>query len=133
MKYQIQYNYYSGDSLGSTDSTGILELEWKDLQVAKDNLKRIQEHWKYYDAKEEIQGAYHKRKETKEYINKIEQEQPDWYVKPDKDNKYFVHHCIILYTDDGKPWQFWCPWCGYFEGLYGAEIINVQSDLKFSI
>ena len=42
-------------------------------------------------------------------------------------------HQIILYTDDNKPFQFYCYWCGYFERLYSAEIKNVESDLKFEV
>ena len=38
---------------------------------------------------------------------------------------------IILYTDEGKPWQFYAPWCGYFESLNNVEIIPDNSDMKY--
>lgn len=133
MRYKIEYNYYTGNSFGSEDSTGVLELEWEDLQVVKDNLKRIQEHWKYYSAKEDLKSFYGRNKENLNIVENVEKSQPDWYVKPEGDNDNHNHYCIILYTDNGKPWQFWCPWCGYFEGLYGAKIINVESDLEFTV
>lgn len=132
MKYKIEYSYYTGSSFGSEDSTGVLELEWENLEVAKDNLKRIQEHWRYYSIKESLK-SFRKDKEYSNLIESIEKEQPDWYVKSTSDNKYYNHHSIILYTDNGKPWQFRCPWCGYFEGLYGAKITNVESDLEFTV
>lgn len=133
MKYKIEYSYYTGSSFGSEDSTGVLELEWEDLQVAKNNLKRIQEHWKYYKAKNTASSSYSKTwvKDELKIVSTIEKEEPDWLVKPDQKNSY-NYHSIILYTDNGKPWQFWCPWCGYFEGLYGAKIINADSDLEFT-
>lgn len=135
MEYKIEYDYYTGNSFGSEDSTGVLELEWKDLQVAKDNLKRIQEHWRYYKSKERIRDSYSQTQVVNELeiVSTVEKEQPDWYVKPEGDYKSHNHHCIILYTDNGKPWQIWCPWCGYFEGLYGAKIINAESDLEFTV
>lgn len=135
MKYKIEYDYYTGDSFRSDDSTGVLELEWEDLQVAKDNLKRIQEHWRYYKAKKEVRSSYSQTWVVNELemVSTVEKSQPDWYVKPEGGNRDYNHHCIILYSDNGKPWQFWCPWCGYFEGLYGAKIINAESDLEFTV
>lgn len=42
-------------------------------------------------------------------------------------------NCMYLKTDNGKLMQQWNPWCGYFESLYDAKIINVDSDLKFEL
>lgn len=46
MKYQIKYIYDTGDSFNHyRDEEGVLELINEDLNVAKENLKRIKEHY----------------------------------------------------------------------------------------
>jgi hypothetical protein len=108
MNYQIKYCYDSGDSFSQYPNiTGILELEFKSLEVAEQNLKRIEEHYEQYKALNKTYYPYEKRKKDFLGLNKNK----DWYVNGDPEN------CIILYTDDGKPFQMYCPWCGYFESL----------------
>lgn len=133
MKYKIKYSYQTGDSFGNSDEEAILELEWENIDIAKANLKRIEEHYKYYQAKEKSQefNASKWYKEECEYVVKVESEKPDWLVIDS--NRLLAYHSIKLFTDEGKPWQFWCPWCGYFETLYGAEIIPDESDMKFTL
>jgi len=162
-KYKIKYDYQTGDSFGSEDTDGILDLEWNNLDVAKANLKRIQEHWEMYEKWTYGYGtSYQENRENLILWNKDK----DWFVNDsklyawDKEHKnqrwrideekkqsfidkgyevgYFpdetlAQNCIILYTDDGKPYQFWPSWCGYFERLHGAEIIENESDMKFRV
>lgn len=158
MKYKIEYSYRTGDSFNSNDAEGLLELEWNDLNVAKENLKRIQDHYKMYDAL----NSYFDKRTNQEIIKSFEGN--DWLVSDKKmaafksetewwcidenritacENKGYkirevydetmAENCIILYTDEGKPWQIWAPWCGHFETLYGAEIIVDNSDMKFTV
>lgn len=48
-------------------------------------------------------------------------------------DRMMAQNCILLYTDDGNPYQMWAPWCGYFEGLYYAEIVSKgNTDMKIS-
>ncbi len=156
MKYKILYNYDTGDSF--RNEYGLeeyLELEFNDIEVAKQNLKRIEEHYKQY---KECNGYSSKKRNDQdiftENINK------DWFVKKtkpciftldgkisrvidDKDIKkyeangyqigeliddYYANHCIILYADNGNPFQIHCPWCGYFETLNHVEIVEDKSD-----
>ena len=162
MNYQIKYKYRTGNSLGSHPETDILELEFKNYDVAKANLIRIKEHYDFVTSF----AAYHSYYKAKE-INPIDNNKDkDWLVKT---NKYFAvlpdkdvnrhGHCIdkeefdkwinkgydivtvideeiakdsiILYTDDGKPWQFSCPWVGYFESLSSIEIIIPENKFEF--
>lgn len=125
MKYQIKYYYQTGDSFGSSDETGILEMKWENLDVAKANLQRIKEHYEMVlaisSASWEIRTG--KRNDTrKDITNKYQNK--DWFVN-DKDYT-MRENCIILYADNGNLWRFWCPWCGYFERLHSAEIIHVE-------
>lgn len=116
MSYQIEYSFYAGDSLRSTDYIEVLELEWEDLNIAKQNLKRIKEHWDYY--------VYSRYNEDK--AKEIEEREPDWLVKH---GKYPNTSSMKLFTDNGHPFQFSCPWCGWACGLYGAKIIT-KPDLE---
>lgn len=42
-----------------------------------------------------------------------------------------AQNCLILYTDEGKKFQFWAPWCGHFERLNLAEIIVDEPRKKY--
>jgi hypothetical protein len=111
MSYQIEYNYDTGDSFGTqTGLIGILELGWESLEVAKQNLQRIKEHYQWYSRKKGWRNE------------KVEDPtDKDWYSQ-----KY--DFCIILKTDDGNDWQISAPWCGYFESLNEARIISKVDD-----
>jgi hypothetical protein len=134
MKYQIKYHYQTGDSFGTTGAAGILEMKWENLDVVKANLQRIKEH---YDMVLAISRAsweirMGKRNGTHEDIT-AQYQNKDWYVN-DKDYT-MRENCIILYADNGNPWKFWCPWCGYFECLHSAEIIHEEfenNDMKIN-
>lgn len=157
-KYRIKYNYDTGDSFNNEyGCEGYLELEWNNLEVAKANLQRIQEHYTQY---KEIEYSF-KKKNNQELLQ--ENEGKDWFVKQDRlvtfknDNpenywcidevhkdkciqagnkvkiiidEFSAKHQIILYTDDNKPWKIHAPWCGYFESLNYAEIVFNDSELN---
>lgn len=117
MKYQIKYIYDTGDSFNHyRDEEGVLELINEDLNVAKENLKRIKEHYKQY---EEL--SYSRSREKKDILESNKDK--DWFVEDNNDYMGYAENCIKLYTDDGKPWQIWAPWCGYFERLNSARIV----------
>lgn len=51
MVYRIKYTYNTGDTFSTQDGlTGYLELTWQNLDIAKANLKRIEDHYKMYEA-----------------------------------------------------------------------------------
>lgn len=169
MKYQIKVNYETGDSFGYENASTRLELTWKNLDVAKQNLQRIKEHYQQYKEIHDLRGYIKKDKLT--LFELLEQNRTkDWFVYKDRWIAYkkditdywavdesqkkeckkkgynlklipdqtIAENCIVLYTDEGATFQFWAPWCGYFETLHGAEIINWEdesdnNDLKFTI
>ena len=107
--FKIKYYYRTGDSFSSRDEEDVLEFDWENLDVAKQCLQRIKEHYKWYESHHSYSG---------EKLPK-----PDWY-NPKSYDKYEPDMGIInLITDDGEDFQFWAPWCGHFETLYGAEIV----------
>jgi len=127
MKYRIKYNYDTGDSFNhEPDNSETLEMVWENLEVVKQNLQRIKDHYSQY--KECRHRSYFKPK-TREEIFESNKDK-DWFVNETGYSE--SENCIILYTDDGKPWQFWAPWCGYFETLNYAEIVPEENDMKIT-
>lgn len=163
MKYRIKYNYDTEDSFrNDPDNSAFLEMTWENLEVAKQNLQRIKDHYSQY--KELRHRSYFSSSKTKEEVLE-ENKDKDWFVRKDrifvfeKDTPSYywsvdkkdlekckekglgirygfdesdAENCIILYTDSGNPWQFWAPWCGYFETLNYAEIVPEEDDMKIS-
>jgi len=132
-KYKIQYSYNTGDSFTNEDNLeDEIELTWDNLEVAKANLQRINEHYQYYQKLD-------KSLSDKE-LNKILEElsHKDWAVVeinvPSKEIDIgTIKYQLILYTDEGKPYRFPPAWCGYFESLNYAEIItkDVTTRIEF--
>ena len=119
--YRIQYQYQTGDSFHTEDREDILEYEWLDLDIAKECLRRIKEHYLWYES---LENSYSFR----DPVSK-----PVWHnVKIQRLGDRNEHCLINLPVDNGKEIQFWPPWCGYFERLYGAEIIG-DTDMKFEL
>jgi hypothetical protein len=120
MKYQIKIDYRTGDSFSSEDTSDVLEEVWTNLDIAKQNLVRIKEHYVWYE------DRYDKPWKKGDRVEK-----PKWLTYEDKHD---AREIIMLLTDEGKEWQFWASWCGYFETLYGAEIILEEDDgLSFTL
>ena len=114
-KYTIEYDFTTGDSYSLERLTEILDcISWNNLEIAKENLKRIKEHYEFYYREEK---TYSRRKKVKP---------PTWW----KTNNNHIY-CVNLKTDNGKEFQLYCPWCGYFETLHGATIIENDSDMSF--
>lgn len=127
-KYQIEVSYYTGNSFGSEDTKDFLELSWNNLEIAKENLQAIKEHYEMYNHIEN--PPWGQKRIPREEIH--EKYKNEWWF-PETDNIYFAHYLMRLKTDEGKFMQQWNFWCGYFEGLYGAEIVSEESDIKFKL
>jgi hypothetical protein len=121
MKYKIKYRYKTGDSFHTEEKERLLEYEWENLEVAKECLKRIGEHYKWYASKTNPWGD--------------EIEKPSWHNI--KDGPFIdesnVYNLLNLPMDNGEEVQFWAPWCGHFETLHGAEIILDPTDMSFDL
>lgn len=139
MKYTIQINYVTGDSYGSYNESRPIDLVWENLDIAKENLQRIKEHYHYYrdtnkdyslcpDGAKEF-GRY-KSKKYFEDLKNIAKQRP-WYDKGIERYDF----CIVLKLDDESEYRYHTFWCGYFESLESAEIIFEpleDTDLKIT-
>lgn len=162
MKYKILYNYDTGDSFSSECGLeGYIEISWENETIAQENLKRIQEHYIQYEElnysrKSKTNQDILIENQEKDWFVKIDRLVCFHKLKPDRmwainevneiskmkdseqyDSKHIIdesmaENCVILYTDDGKPFQFWCPWCGYFEQLNSVEIVSNQPKNKIT-
>ena len=120
MKYRIKYTYDTGDSFHNEYGlVGYLELEWENLEVAKANLVRIEEHYKQYEAL----NRNYTNKQRKDIVG--ENKYKDWYVESN-----YGDFMLKLKTDEGKDWQISAPWCGYFESLKYIEVESIDPGLK---
>jgi hypothetical protein len=113
--YRIKHSYRTGDSFHSEDMEEMLEFEWTDLEACKDALQRIREHYKWYESVT-----------SSSRFSPEPEDRPQWHI--DELNvkgmdKASIPYMIVFKSDKGKLFQFYAPWCGYFETLYGAEIV----------
>jgi hypothetical protein len=107
MAYKIKAEYSTGDSFGSRDETRVLEMSWESLENAKAALNRIEEHYRWYDDQHSWDRG----------SNKVPQ--PVWHQEG-----HIYEGSVEVILDNGNPVTFQAPWCGYFERLYGAGIIQ---------
>jgi len=117
-KYRIKVDYSTGDSFHTEDTYDYVEMDWDDLDIAKENLVRIKEHYKWYADKNK---GYRRIKED-------EIKEPLHHVGLEYDFQ------IRYKLDDGNEFFTTCPWCGYFENLICAEIVvnPEKNDMKFT-
>lgn len=127
MPYQIHINYEEGDSNGSYDANLTLEHTWESKELAKQALARIREHWLWYDG--EFRHAYYPEGQKPP-------PRPEWHEKLGGVNRY--KHVIVLRVDGGvgdsiQHWQFHTPWCGHFERLKTAKVVEFEEDMEFIV
>lgn len=125
-EYKIKISYGTGDSFENREEESYLELTWKNLDVAKENLVRIKEHYEMYKG----YNAHHSKKLPDIWLR--DSRYKEWYVDKGPDRVHYATQCIYLKTDDGNNMQMSCFWCGYFESLISAEIELDNSDMKIS-
>lgn len=127
MQYRIKIDYRTGDSSGSEDVTQYLELQFNNLDVARQNLQRIKEHYQMTLDIDDVKWTG-KPKTEKEILS--ENKHKDWFVDIE-DEPHLSRYCIILYTDENNKFQMSCFWVGFFEHLNCAEIELVNEKITF--
>jgi hypothetical protein len=120
-KFSIKINYNTGDSFNSeTDVEGVIEISWENEEVAKRNLKRIEEHYTYYLDIHNHSRLDSSKKRLKELTEAAKTK--DWYSHP------YPNIIILLEEDSGKMTSVISFWTGYFESLNDAEIVENLDD-----
>lgn len=110
MKYKIKVIYDTGDSFRNEDGVeDYLEGSWENLDVVKENLKRIEEHYKF--VKNESIGFFYKRKELEKNARSA-----SWYCEK------YPRVALLLKLDNGTNYQVSAFWAGYFESLSSLKV-----------
>lgn len=139
MNYIIKVSYSTGDSFGSDDTYTNIELTWKDLSIAKENLQRIKEHYVLHnlsrskfninDYKDKPWFVYEPKLfsiSMNRAIDESQKKEGDYEYRADE---YYYQHCLKLKADNGNEMQISAFWCGYFEQLHQIEIELDKSDM----
>jgi hypothetical protein len=122
MKYQIKVNYDTGNSFHNEYGveTFVEDITWSDLDVAKENLKRLEEHYKFVKAED---NTWRPRKccEFKKIVE--ESKTKDWY------SSSYPQFTVILKEDNGDDKiTHTGAWCGYFESVNHMEIELIEDE-----
>jgi hypothetical protein len=109
--YQIKVEYETGDSFHKEDTEDIFDEKWANVDVAKENLQRIKNHYAWVCSK----GRW----------SDEELPRPDWHKVqyPGSEDCY-----VNLLRDNREEFEVCASWIGHFETLYGASIISDPED-----
>lgn len=145
--YKIKIIYDSGDSFNKYNGLEqCLEPKWSNIDIAKENLKRIQVHHNWVknfdpnssqmrygysltDEQNEVIKRLGYGDERYKYLEKICIKNAPSFVKVGK--KFDLHeltYYVNLLDDDRNTVRVTAFWEGYFETLYGASIIADEED-----
>jgi hypothetical protein len=124
--YVINIYYRTGDSFHTVETEDLIGCAWHDLNLAKQSLKEIKEHYNFI--------TDHECLRTKTAIKKAvkKAKQFNWCIKQTND-MFDIQYNIMLECDDGKRRKVHVFWYGYFEQLLSAEIVIEDEDSKFEL
>lgn len=124
-EYKIKIKYITGNSFNSHTEEGFVELTWDDMNIAKENLLRIQAHYEHFN---KLNSSHYWNLKKEDIVN--EAKKHPWFMASDWDK--LGQYGFNLKTDEGKEFKF-CPfWLGYFERLIDAEIVVDSDETKIS-
>jgi len=140
MPYRIKVDYTTGDSGGTWPVTDYYvhpsyneplygkDVAWGNIEVAKENLKRIKAHYLWVESYESYEYRYGKAGALP--IPDFVSSHFDLVLDSYGNRKYIKNggRCIYLLMDDGSESRFDTNWIGYFEHLNGAFIVAEEED-----
>lgn len=126
--YQIKIYYSTGNSFGSEDTSDVLAPIWENKKLAQKALQSLKEHYTLYHEKEAY--SFRASRSDEEIFEEVRTK--DWYGNFGHNDRFYKekngwHFFLGVELDDGSyinmsPSQ----WCGYFETLHKAEIVNTD-------
>jgi hypothetical protein len=106
--YFLVYGIYStGDSFGHDEGRIEFVGLYEDLEVAHENVRRIQQHNEMYN---QLENRWYT---SSKQMSKAEMT---------KLRKTFEPYSVQLVTEDGQEYKVHVPWHGYFERLTEVEV-----------
>jgi hypothetical protein len=128
--YRIKITYETGNSFGSHIEEDYLNYVWINLEIAKENLQSIKQHYLYYKKRNSGWGAYRLTDEQKNEIIDSHKKY-SWFSVHDFDK--FSDFYLSLKLDENFYRDFEVFWAGYFEKLQEIEIVfDGDNDLKIT-
>ena len=118
--HSITVTYETGDSFSCHDETYGIKCD--SLEIARENLKRIKEHYDYYEWL-----TMNERGLERTAAPPI----PNGTTICTKYGSAYAELSLITSKDSFKMQT--PPWCGYFEHLIGAVINADESDMSFNL
>lgn len=118
--YTIEIEYTTGSSFHSETCKEVIGPVWRNLEVAQQALKYIEEHYKLYQQRDRVYRSH-----EADQLFKQAQSKPWFKNCSDKEyiNVTYWYPCFALPTDDGGWIDTHVFWCGYFETMHSAEIV----------
>lgn len=114
---KIKVYYTTGNSFGTYETSDVLDFEWKNENVVKENIKAINEHDEFVHKC--FKSYYTNKAERDTYL--LAAKNKSWFVEGEYMKQPLCEYSIKLKLDNGKMVQMQCPWIGYFETLQYAE------------
>lgn len=120
MEYKIRYTYTTGDSYDTEHGkVGLIELEWKDENVAVQNLQRIKEHYEFYQKIKNRVWPQLSHAELKVFVK--ESSVKDWFVLRE----------IIVAHPPGEPDNYWAIHISQKELIEKAgKVVDTRIDVN---
>ena len=125
--YTITIHYKDGDSFKTWESDITLDGKWE-LDVAKENLKRIKEHYTAYDKRNNYVSM---GKNENPLLEELKKER--WFA-PKVEYWDSWEYSLVLLENDGSSKKYSTGWCGYFERLISAKVVAIvpeENDMEF--
>lgn len=118
-KYYIEVIYQTGNSFNHWIEVNILEMTWDNLDIAKENLQRIRDHYQWCKSKAKANNWPYDEKAI--------------LPKPEYVSKRY-DFCFNLKADNGNECQVSAAWCGFFETLLSGSIKeNHDENMSFDL
>ncbi len=108
--YTIKISYQTGDSFSTSEEEELIGCCWKNKNLAKEALQAIKEHHHVYASSgfRDTRTSEEKNKEASKF---------KWFYKE------YPEGSIQLKLDNGEYKVTSVFWIGFFETLYGADIV----------
>lgn len=116
--HRILVDYLTGDSFSSYEVSDVLDWEWTDEKILKENIAAILEHDEFC---QNYENDFLSNKERERLIDRNRDK--FWFVNGNIYGKPACLYEINLKLDNGKIVKQFCSWRGYFEKLYFVKSI----------
>lgn len=123
--YTITVDYTTGDSFSSERCTEEIGMCWESLELAREALKSIKQHYELYLERDGADCNTVKSKAGRF----------DWYKNDATKAKYDPwYFSLAVRCDDGEWRNIPCDmWTGYFERLHSARITSLFYEDSISL